>query len=170
MKRCLYSLISSIITRHNEHDGVSNHQPNDCLLNPLFRRISKKASNLRVTGLCAGNSPVTGEFPAQRASNAEKASIWWRHYNTPQYNMIFLHDRPWISPWITSIFYKLDITIHVIAQQLSGHCYGLCNRLWRHQRNINRASETRGRCVKITVLSSFMDSFCGVRNKVTHMP
>ena len=24
-----------------------------------------------VTGLCEGNSPVTGEFPAQRASNAE---------------------------------------------------------------------------------------------------
>ena len=31
----------------------------------------KGASNLRVTGLCEGNSPVTGEFPAQRASNAE---------------------------------------------------------------------------------------------------
>ena len=26
-----------------------------------------------------GNSPVTGEFPAQEASNAENASIWWRH-------------------------------------------------------------------------------------------
>ena len=40
----------------------------------------KKTSNLRVTGLCAGNSPVTGEFPAQRASNAENVSIWWRHH------------------------------------------------------------------------------------------
>ena len=28
--------------------------------------------NLRATGLCAGNSPGTGEFPAQMASNAEK--------------------------------------------------------------------------------------------------
>ena len=26
----------------------------------------KQVSKLRVTGLCAGNSPVTGEFPAQR--------------------------------------------------------------------------------------------------------
>ena len=26
-----------------------------------------------------GNSPVTGEFPAQRASNAENVSIWRRH-------------------------------------------------------------------------------------------
>ena len=57
--------------RHDERDGVSNHRPHDCLLNRLFRRRSKKTSKLRVTGLCAGNSPVTGEFPAQRASNAE---------------------------------------------------------------------------------------------------
>ena len=26
------------------------------------------------------NSPGTGEFPAQMASNAENVSIWWRHY------------------------------------------------------------------------------------------
>ena len=39
-----------------------------------------KASKLRVTGLCAGNSPVTGEFTAERASNAENVSIWWRHH------------------------------------------------------------------------------------------
>ena len=37
--------------RHNEHDGVSNHQPCDCLLNRLFGRRSKKTSKLRVTGL-----------------------------------------------------------------------------------------------------------------------
>ena len=52
----------------------------DCLLNLLFRSRSKKTPKLRVTGLCAGNSPVTGEFPAQRASNAENVSIWWRHH------------------------------------------------------------------------------------------
>ena len=40
----------------------------------------RKHINLRVTGLCVGNSPVTGEFPAQMASNAENVSIWWRHY------------------------------------------------------------------------------------------
>ena len=43
--------------RHNERDSVPNHQPHDCLLNRLFRRRSKKTSKLRVTGLCAGNSP-----------------------------------------------------------------------------------------------------------------
>ena len=56
--------------RHNELDGVSTHQPRDCLLSSLLSRSSKKTSKFRVTGFCEGNSPVTGEFPAQRASNA----------------------------------------------------------------------------------------------------
>ena len=46
---------------------------------------------------------------------------------------IFLHDLPWISPWIKSICNELDIIIHVIASQLSGHCDVISNRLWRHQ-------------------------------------
>ena len=70
----------SLQWRHNGCDGVSNHQPHNCLLNRLFRRKSNKTSKLRVTGLCAGNSPVTGEFPAQMVSNAENISIWWRHH------------------------------------------------------------------------------------------
>ena len=41
-----------------------------------------KTSKLRVTVLCVGNSPVTGEFPAQMASKAENISIWWRHHAT----------------------------------------------------------------------------------------
>ena len=70
----------SLQWHHNGHGSVSNHQPHDCLLNRLFRRRSKKTSKLRITGLCAGNSPGTGEFPAQMASNAENVSIWWRHH------------------------------------------------------------------------------------------
>ena len=69
----------SLRWRHNGRDGVSNHQPHYCLLNRPFRHKSKKRSKLRVTGLCAGNSPGTGEFPEQMASNAENVSIWWRH-------------------------------------------------------------------------------------------
>ena len=66
--------------RHNERDGVSNHRRLHCLLNCWFRRRSKKTATLGVTGLCAGNSPVPGEFPAQKASNAEYVFIWWRHH------------------------------------------------------------------------------------------
>ena len=69
-----------LLWRHNGHDSDSNHQPHGCLLNRLFRRRSRKTSKLRVTGLCVGNSPGTGEFPAQMACNAENVSIWWRHH------------------------------------------------------------------------------------------
>ena len=85
--------VSTLEWRHNERDGVSNHQPHGCLLNRLFRRRSKKTSTLRVTGLCEGNSPVPGEFPAQRASNAENVSIWWRHHEK---NLLYR------SRWVTN--------------------------------------------------------------------
>ena len=51
----------------------------------------RKTSKLRVTGLCEGNSPVTGEFHAQGASNAENVSIWWRHHGM-EANVIMVAD------------------------------------------------------------------------------
>ena len=54
----------SLQWRHNERNGVSKQQPRDCLLRRLLRLRSKKISKLRFTGLCARNSPMTGEFPA----------------------------------------------------------------------------------------------------------
>ena len=80
---------------HNGCDGVPNCQPNDCLLNRSFRRISKKTSKLRVTGLCAGNSPVTGEFLPQKVSNAENFSSWWRHHGEGRRKFI---GNSWRSP------------------------------------------------------------------------
>ena len=77
---CLFYFSSQ--WRHNGRDGVSNHQPRDWG-NRLFR---KKTSKLCVSGLCERNSAVTGEFPAQRASNAEDVSIWWRHHVTCFHN------------------------------------------------------------------------------------
>ena len=56
---------------HNECNGMSNHRHLNCLLNLLFNCKSRKSSKLHVTGLCEGNSLVTGVFPAQSASNAE---------------------------------------------------------------------------------------------------
>ena len=46
----------------------------------VYSRRSSKKHQSSTAGLCEGNSPVTGEFPAQRASNAENVSIWWRHH------------------------------------------------------------------------------------------
>ena len=42
-------------------------------------------SKHRVTGFCEGNSPATGEFPAQRARNAENVSFWWRRHDPFHY-------------------------------------------------------------------------------------
>ena len=58
--------------RHDESEGVSNHELRDCLLNHLFMAQIKENSQLRVTGLC--------EFPEQMASNADNVSIWRRHH------------------------------------------------------------------------------------------
>ena len=77
---------------HNEHNGISNRQHLDCLLNRLFRRRSKKTSKLHVTGLCDGNPPVTSGFPSQRVSNTENVSIWWRHHVTSHED-----ELPWLT-------------------------------------------------------------------------
>ena len=61
---------------HNERGSLSNHQP-------VYSNIYSGADQRKhqsITGLGAGNSPVTGEFPAQRASKAENVPIWWRHH------------------------------------------------------------------------------------------
>ena len=54
-----------------------------------------------------------------------------------------------IDSWFLRIVPQLDITIHVITSQLSGHCDVISNRLWRHQQIENQTSEMRGRYVNI---------------------
>ena len=131
----------SLRWRHNELDGVSDHQSHDCLLNRLFGRRSKKTSKLRVTGLCAGNSPGTGEFPAQKASNAENVSIWWRHHGIrdprqinvlrsfvkyPSFEckiiiytffsiptlIVVIHCGPFVDTWIAPTSHDSEVLIH----------------------------------------------------------
>ena len=46
----------------------------------IYSGADHRKHQSRVTGLCEGNSPVTGEFPAQMATNAENVSTWWRHH------------------------------------------------------------------------------------------
>ena len=55
------SSVGTLQWRHNEHDGISNHQPHDCLLKRLFRVQIKETSKLHVTGHCEGNSPVNSQ-------------------------------------------------------------------------------------------------------------
>ena len=78
LSQCINNL--PLQCRHNKRDGVSNPRRLNCLFNRLFGRRSKKTSKLRVFGLCERNSPVGGDFPAKRVSNAENVSMWWRHH------------------------------------------------------------------------------------------
>ena len=92
----LFRLIECTLQwRQYQRDDVSNHRRLDCLFNRLFKRWSKKTSQLRVTGLCEGNSPVTGEFPAQKWPETRKVFSFdnaimlydafmtlWRHHDS----------------------------------------------------------------------------------------
>ena len=72
---CTYT--SPLLWRHN---GANASQITS--LSVVYSTVYSGANQRkrRVTGLCAGNSPETVEFPAQMASNAENVSIWWRHH------------------------------------------------------------------------------------------
>ena len=101
--------------------GVLNHQPHDCLLNRFFRRGSKKTSKLRVTGLCAGNSPVTVEFHAQMASNAENGSIWWRHH-VERINSSPLQSIRYslcVSLYLTPLIHSFPLSLHMYIYSIS---------------------------------------------------
>ena len=117
---------STLQWRHNEHDGDSNHQPHDCLLNRLFRRRSEKTSKLRVTGLCAGNSPGTCEFLAQMVSYAENVSIWWCHHaftidavlthsNCKKQTSLHTNFHDFFYFWLWQIFYVVYLRSHLFG-------------------------------------------------------
>ena len=103
---------------HNRREGVSNYQPHDCLLNRLFGRRSKKTLKLCVTSLCARNSPVTGEFHTQMASNAENFSIWWRHHEKLQLNCYWITNIWLENRWVyikcigSGIHFTKELQVH----------------------------------------------------------
>ena len=96
--------------RHNERDGVSNLRRLDCLLNCLFSSRSKKTSKLCLTGLCVGNSQVTGEFPAQRAGNAEMFPFYDVIISAFRVKILFTKKKSHISNIHNSMF-DHDMTI-----------------------------------------------------------
>ena len=91
------------------------------------RRRSKKTSKLCVSGLCAGNSPVTGEYPAQRTSIAEKVSIWWLHHGYVR-NMhvdVSVNSCPGWS--------HITVFVYLISKFLLQNSYHMHK--WRHLEN-----------------------------------
>ena len=115
---CYPDSVFSLQWRHNERDDVSNHRRLDCLFNRLFRRRWKKTSKLPVTGLCEGNSPVTGEFPVHRASNAEMFTF---HY-------VIMCPSTYLpniqAPWILKDWHR--------GREISHRC----STFWNHEQHI----------------------------------
>ena len=114
---------------------VSNHQPHNGLLNLLFRRRSKKTPKLRGTGLCEGNSPVTGDVPSQRASNAENVSIWWRHHELWFENVGVTVLKLWNQPWCAQhegVFDK-SRSVHQYSRVIGRVAVNCLVAWWRHQ-------------------------------------
>ena len=87
---------------------------------------SKKTSKLRVTGLCAWNSPVTDEFPAQMASNAENVSIWWRHHVLANFSEILASNNSKQAQIITTAQVIKPKTRPVRAASDKGHVSNQC--------------------------------------------
>ena len=73
--------------RHNERNGISNHQPHDCLLNPLFKvQIKENIKAPRHWPLCG---EFTGDWwiPSTKGQNAK---------NFPFDDVIMRNKTPWI--------------------------------------------------------------------------
>ena len=107
-----------LLWHHSERDGVSNNRRLDSLFNLLSSRRSKKTSKLRVTGLCEGNSSVTGEFSSQRASNAENVSIWWRQH-------VFIYQcYSGLCHSVAGLWYLLMVPVNILGwESLKSPCH-----------------------------------------------
>ena len=121
---------------HNKHDGISNHWHHDCLLNHLLRGISKKTPELHITGLCEGNSLVAGELPAQRASNMENVSIWWRHHGNFIEKFCWTTSQREMAGKLTNMEFSVKITIlfqQIVSNRLSSNhviLYNVIENIW----------------------------------------
>ena len=98
---------------HNDHGGVSNHQPRGCLLDHLFRRRWKKTSKLRVTGLCAGNSPGPVNSP-------HKGPVMWKMFQFDDIIMAADRATQLVVLWqgSTTLQLKAKYTILEVYQQV----------------------------------------------------
>ena len=96
--------------RHNDHGGVSNHQPHGCLTQSLIQaQIKENIKAPRHWPLCGEFTRIC-EFPAQKASNAGNVSIWWRHHEhiNAKWAFAFKPRGAWSSTsWCVSICFYL---------------------------------------------------------------
>ena len=100
---------------HNDHDGVSNHQPHDCLLNRLFRRRSKKHQSSASLALVWGihrdrwiprtNGQLRGKCFHLMTSSWVKATrpLWWLVNNDSYTGLAPWNNKPLPDPMLIQI-------------------------------------------------------------------
>ena len=75
-------------------DGISNHQPCDCLFNCLFRGRSKKTSKLHITGLCVRNDVIMGYgITRPLCVNSSAPGKNRCHFTDDIFRCIFMHKK-----------------------------------------------------------------------------
>ena len=73
-------------------------------------RMDKMAVKLQTINLSVISLlKLTGEFPAQMASNAENVSIWWRHHESSRYFGCKLTLYAHVIRWRGRLFHTLSI-------------------------------------------------------------
>ena len=99
---------------------MAYHQPALRLFTQRLIQVQmKKTSKLRITEFYEGNSTVTGEFPAQRASNVENVFVWWYH-NSSQ--TILVKWGPDVLWWRNSLDH-LSIITGLLYELRNGSSY-----------------------------------------------
>ena len=126
MSNCLAPHYSDVIM-----SAMTSQITNFAIVYSTVYRRSKKTSKLRVTGLCEGKSPMTGESPLPMASNADSVSIWWRHHNRSSSNaemflMVLLssYSTPGLhlTPSVTSVTVHICPLSQCVRRRFSIYC------------------------------------------------
>ena len=84
-----------ITVTYNGHDGVSNHQPHDYLLNLLFRRISRKHQSSASWPLC---EELTGDRWIPSTNGQERGKCF--HWMTSSWNDWCVQSSYIVTKWL----------------------------------------------------------------------
>ena len=174
--QCLYrwSVAVALRWRHNDHDGVSNHQPRGWLLNRLFTRRSKKTSKLRVTGLCTENSPGPVNSPHKGPVTRKMLPFddvimdkYFYHSLSSGCNYLsMLVLKKWLTKCLSWAIDKQKILIKICFICINHVCLNFRTRfLYATGRKFYVMSITNYLTHKIPINSQYNDGYCGRRRK-----
>ena len=90
---------------------LPNHRKLHCLMKSLFTLTTKKSSEVYIIGPLLDVPSVTGEFPSERASNAENVAISWCDHG-------LLPSTFWIWFWCLKFWGKFKYLLTCLPARL----------------------------------------------------